>query len=1229
MQPSNSSARQSQRSHSASPLPAATENVPAKLGFLQRLGRWLQSLKRDITERWSRIEFPSFASMRSRTVSVLPVQQSKTEQPPTLPTQRLMVSQAGSAPAVRAAEDPQARRQRSQQAAADFKRELEQACPANADIGAFESRLQRLDVLKARLPALQDLDDADRTACAKLVDDRRSLIEPSKDDLKNRLTAVKGDLEKAKTWSGVKAALPVLQERLAVLQKALPLCRALKDEDRQALGSGVQALQSRVTLVETRDTDLAALKVEAPRMGRMLSKLPPQAYLPARGGLLAILQRLPETPRTLLMAHLDGKITHADQARWLHDLAQGDAVVIDTLFKGADWHDDALALKMATLDPGNAQALRNLDVQHNLRMVADDLDAFMASRNAAGKAHLPVSLFGAVQADETVINWLVKYASEEVSTRSAQIGAWISLSLYDPALGKVDEAKVNGLLAKLQKQGMDAGLLRAHIRQGFRNAAEVVECRELMQSVARACQESTLLASLDETRFHALHASRVVRDLFREVTGRKTEIATGPEVDQALADVVDETMPWIRFEQDLVHSRAELKEALDQLTLVSYKLPGHDKADRSWLGDPAQLAAAGKDHDMVRDILYADSRLQELKVEGGDPARIKELADAIAQKCKALAGFNPANLRRDKGSRALPNVSQLREIALEMNRLVRLPVLHSRVATLRELSQPSAEQGKQAAQLMDRLQRIAILQVGLESGDPEFSPSATPSGGTGGYTGRIVKRLAAFGISSQRSSAFLKHEVQDAARALGKDKRSMGKLVSDFDPEGSLAKLRGMFQRVTGAKRGSLSAGGATADPAPVAVSVTEGQRHQALALASVERQVQELALGQAFDIRMGVYGTVSVGSPVVPGVNTSTDLRAERQNGIRVTLQPDGGYVVRVQGGGAVRHGVSLSALSELVNFRGESQVAREKGFELRFGDRESCLSMLRGLITGGEMDPAVWAPVQVQRIERQSLDGRASLSVKADLTLAALSVEAAAALGSESTFKTSATGEVETQIRRAKVGVTAGAQALTGGASRESSTGLNLSAGKTLRRQYGMLRPGSEATLTSTVVGGNATRCLDSLFPADAGVSDAQRQAFLDSLPSESGKVPDGTELFVRYRLTPAAIREANALLGQASSALTRAALASGAARQAARDEAGGLARQAHEVTRRADSYTLDGWGWTRREQAEVSRHRGVYQQFARGESETTQFTAADMVADTVAGAPSLSPTLARLLP
>ena len=103
----------------------------------------------------------------------------------------------------------------------------------------------------------------------------------------------------------------------------------------------------------------------------------------------------------------------------------------------ADW---VAALKLAAIAPGDERAMRKLDVQHNLRMVARELDAFMASRNAAGKAHLPVSLFGAVQADENVINWLVKYASEEVGTRSAQIGAWISLSLYDPALGKVDEA---------------------------------------------------------------------------------------------------------------------------------------------------------------------------------------------------------------------------------------------------------------------------------------------------------------------------------------------------------------------------------------------------------------------------------------------------------------------------------------------------------------------------------------------------------------------------------------------------------------------------------------------------------------------------------------------------------------------------------------------------------------------------------------------------------------------
>jgi len=1137
-----------------------------------------------------------------------------------------------------------ARRQRSQAAALAFSRELDLACQAKPGGQDLAARLERLDLLEASLPALQDLEAADRTHCTFLLAERRGQIEPDRAALEKMLAKV----TEGKTWEPLREALPARRSQWEDLRKALPLCRQLDTPSRAALNSVLQDTGARLALLETRDTDLAALQVEAPRMGSALATLAPQDYLHARSSLVLLLARLPATPRDLLIKHLDTRIGHAAQTRWLSDMAAGDAEVIDIVFKGAQWHEDALALKLAVIAPDDSTALRNLDVQCNLRMVADELDAFMASRNVAGgKASLPVSLFGAVKANQAVVSWLVKYASQEVAARTAQIGAWISLSLYDPALGTVDEKQVNELLAQLQKQGMDAGLLREHIRQGFHNTAEVVECRELMQSVARACQESTLLSSLDEERFHALRATRIVCQLFREVTGKDTEVATGQEVDEALAEAVDAAMPWVRFEQDLALSQKELERELLQLGQASLKIAGHEQADRSWLAKPDQLAAAAKDHDLVRNILFAETRIKELQAEKGDPARIAELNASIATQWKALAGFSPAHLRREPGSSAQPEMSELRAIGLEMDRLSRLPVLHHRVAALQALATPNDKQSLQIKPLMRRLRQIAILQVALESADPEFKPNGARIDRGGGYTGVIVKRLAAFGISTKRQSAFLKNEVQTIEEALGKDERPLGKLISEFDPQKISARLRGALTRSVGGKRGSFTGASASAaaspGAAPLAVSITEGQRRQAVALTSVERQVSDLVLGQAFDIRMGVYGTVSVGSPIVPGLSTSTDVRAERQNGIRVSLEPDGAYVVRVQGGGAVRHGVTLSALSDLINFRGESQVEREKGFDLRFGDRDSCMAMLRGLITGGEVDPAAWSPEQVQRVERQSLSGRASLNAKVDLTLAALSVEAAAAVGSESTVKRSTAGEVETQVRRVMATTTASAQAAAGGASRELSAGLNLSASKTLERQYGMLRPGSQATLSATVVGGNLDRCLDSLFPADADEGegaqkaqrDAMKQAMKASLARETGAVPDGTELFVRYRLTPTAIREANALLGQASQALTRASLGMGETRQLARNEAADFASQAHAVTRRPDSYALDGWGWTRRDQVEVTRHRGAYQQFARGASAQTGYTAVDggagdgVAAGTGASAPAMSASLARLLP
>jgi hypothetical protein len=269
-----------------------------------------------------------------------------------------------------------------------------------------------------------------------------------------------------------------------------------------------------------------------------------------------------------------------------------------------------------------------------------------------------------------------------------------------------------------------------------------------------------------------------------------------------------------------------------------------------------------------------------------------------------------------------------------------------------------------------------------------------------------------------------------------------------------------------------------------------------------------------------------------------------------------------------------------------------------------------------------------QVQRVDRQSLEGRASVSAKADLTLASLSAEVAAAIGTESTVVSSLNGQVETQVRRLRATATASAGSMADDASREVSTGLNLSASKTLERQYGMLRPGSQATFSAIVTGGNADRCLQALLPEDVGLSEGQRRALIDSLPRDNGRIPDGTELFVRYALTPVAIREANSFLGQASAALTRASVATGDMRQVAVDDAKDWVRQAHQVTQRAESYTLEGVGWTRREQKEVTRNRGVYQQFARGGSETRGFTAVDRAAAPAPAAPP-GPALVRLLP
>lgn len=1198
--------------------PRAPVAPPAPQGdsLIARLGRWLQGLRQALIQRLS----PTRVAPRpldARHPQVPSREALKKSPPPSL-------REVSGADGVRSAFDVM----------------LKDATRPGQALGR---QLQALGDIETGLRANQAIDEPARAACLARLAQAREGLEPDAATLQKAAAQATQGL----TLDNLATELPQRRQKIAEISEALAHIRRLDAPARGALAAHLEEARQRLVLLESRGDDLKALQVDAPRMGRALAQLPLDRYIDARRSLTRVLARMPEAPRDLLMGRLDDMIRHEDNVQWLGQMVGGDFGIIDMVFTGAEWNEDALALKQATVPPGDMKAQLNLDAQHNLRMVSQELNAFMASRNVEkGRAHLPVSLFGAVKADARVIGWLTEYASEEVEARNAQIGAWISLSLHDEKTGEVNKNDVDTLLALLQKQGMDPALLREHIREGFSNTAEVVECRELMEKVARACQESALLGSLDEKRFPVLQAARVARDLIQEVIGRPAETATGDAVDAALAEAAERNMPWVRFEQDLVLARRELSDQLSAVSGAAFVIEGHASADRRWLADPLALEAAQADHDLVRHILYIDARLEALKAEKGpvaDPGeaarRSREMADLskeMAMHRDALAGFSPAHLRREPGSRREPSLTELRAIGVEMEALTRLPTLHQRVAMLQQLSRPTDDQRKQAGQLLERLRQIATLQVGLLSKNPDFVANGIAPEREG-YTGQILKRLEAFGISSRRPSPFIKEAVNQSASILSQDNRSLRQLVDTFDPRALRVKATRAVRSLSGGKRGSFTSAvsaapaggtgaGTKATPAtPAVLAQTEGQRRQREAADSVERQVRELAQGQSFDIRMGVYGTVSVGSPVVPGLSAQTDVRAERQHGIRVSLQDNGAYVVRVQGGGAVRHGVTLSALSDLLTFRGESQLASEKGFDLRFDNREECLSMLRGLITGGEVDPAVWAPAGVQRIERREVAGRASLSAGAQLTLASLSAEVAAAVGSTHEVQRTASGEVEIQGRHLQAGATLSASAASG-TEREGRLGVSLAARKELHRQFGMIRPGSQLTLLATVTGGNVASCVESLLP---NLPDADRKALRDAmLVGLQGQVPEGTEVFVRYRLTPAALREANALLGQASAALTRASLGRGETRQLALDEARTQARAAHAVTQRTSSYAFDGWGQTRSSVDEVSRHRGAYQQFARGQTAQTEQGAA--VAE-VQGAAlgGLSPALAALIP
>lgn len=1053
-------------------------------------------------------------------------------------------------------------------------------------------RLRRLAALEGDLTARGDLSPIERTAAETALREARNRHEPLPEQLRQDLRALMAGLDLNLLATQVPAARVQIDDMAQVLALATRPTAA----ERAALGQALEASRSDLQRLEHRGSALTALHSEAPALRASLAALPPSRYCTAQRSLDRLLEVLKDTPRDLVLHRLNAMVISPEATQWLELAARGDAGIIDMVFKGADWDDDALALKLAAIDPQDEAAQRRIDVQHNLRMVSQELNSLMAARNQqSGRRQMPVSLFQAVRADEAVIRWLTRSAGSWTRERAAQIGAWISLSLYDEATGTVNQEDVDKLLRQLEAAGTDVAGLQPYIRLGFNSTAEVVEARELMQKVARACQENLLLESLDEVRFPALAAGRQACRLIREVTGRETETPSGPEVDEALATALEQAMPWIRFEEDLARARVQLTDELQALQTPPAGFGDRARSERQWLADPAELDKAARDHDRVRDVLFVDEKLTRAVQEGARPQAVADLRAQREALLRELSGFSADALRRSPRANRPPTIESLRAIAAQMQTLARLPSLHHKVAILTRLSTPTPAQAEQAQGLLARLRQIATLQVALASADPNFRPNGLAASREG-YTGQIVKRLDAMGLSVKRPSPYLRRAVDEMVKALTQDGRSLVKVHEDAAAVPLAQSASETVGRLWSALRGR-AATGETGRPAvdgpegaSPAITLTEGERRQRAALAAIDREVRALVPGAVVSIQMGAYGGVSVSTPVVPGVSASSSLRLKVQHGLQVALQKDGSYLLTVHTGGSVRHGVALQALEEVIELEGYLQGGVEAGIALRYDDRESCLAATERLVLGREMGPALLSASQAQRVTGWATEGGLQLSVQADLSVASLSAEVAGQMGYSTQVTRSVAGEVETQTRTLAARA-AGSATTVSGAGRSALVGVQLEARKTLHRQYGILRPDSRLSLSATVVGGNAERCLESLLP---GLTQEQRRA-LQSRVGES--VPDGTQLYVRYRLTPEARRRANAQLGEAARALMAASLSTDGRSTQRIDKAREHARAAHLITRAPDSYEPEGWGWVAREDHEVTRKGLVHERFAQG--------------------------------
>lgn len=983
-----------------------------------------------------------------------------------------------------------------------------------------------------------------------------------------------------------KAALKGLAGEVAALAQThgdLPPIAQLREQLRDA--------EDFLQVFERRGADLAAIEVISPPLHQALAALDPKPYVEARRGLRQICQTVVSASESRVLQQLGQWIQSKEGIPIIQDIVQGKAHEIDGYFKGPLWDEDAYRLKSAALPAGDEKARRALDIQHQCRLAANELNRIMQSKvldDPAMRKKVTQTAFTAMKADPALARFLkgqIRQAIDQPASRGT-LGAllgrvmtsepksavndvdllmanWARLSLYDPETDSVPQPALKEFLKALDFKPEDMPRIERHVAQGFRSLAEVSACTEHMRRFADAISDDGLLKTLEETRSQKFRAQEITRVFLKGLGGAEDAAVHPASVQAAMQAAVKSQITQIGSSDSAQHQRlsAERRVIVDRIRALHPPQKGQPASDLAWLASASEVSAQKPYVDLALKAIDLRKSLDDKRL----PAAIRrDLTVQLTQTLKRLEGFKPEDLRhypKGQGSVTASDLLKIEAAAQAFTDLARKDAALQPVAARLALTKPQQD-------LVNQALKIAILQEGAAAADPQFTPSAA--------SGAILKRLAGFGIDASSGQAPMTWVVRQLAERLTKDTRTMAQVCDDYAREAALDKVQ-LARASTKAARSLL-----LGDP--------QEKRQETLRI--VESAVRDLQPGQTRDIRFGAFGKLTVSAPVAMGAGVNLETEARKHHGLTVSCDAQGRYSIEIHQGHQVRQGVSLSAVADLLSIGVDSSRTGREGHRFSVASVADCEDLTKALATGDTKALELCAAARVARTKQQGQAYGAGAGTNLDLSLLTLGGQLRTASGTS--FERRDTAEDSVEIYSAQREATASASAVLAAdrGSAETVAGAQRSVTRTLHKQFGMLEGDCGVVVSAKVFQGKLAASLATVLPSSL--------ALLSEVYAERiGDVEDGSEVFVTLRLDKDAMRQANEWLDQARTLLVHASATPGEAGAALKKQAQDLVDKAHALTQDGANYIAEGVGWVSQETTEVSSSRGAYDYFASADA------------------------------